>query len=109
MSIEQEGVIDIVAEDKERGTVTLGISDHLSWDPGLGHEHVVMLQRKINAYVAFAKDGEIAERYPEYAGHQVIIKVIGAFPLTEKAKAFYANAEKILASVGIELKFEKTA
>jgi hypothetical protein len=74
MSIEQRRVIDFVGTDKTDGHVTLTISDHLPWLPD--NEHLLILQDKINDYLAFLGSGEIHESYPNAVGREIEILLI---------------------------------
>jgi len=58
MSIEQADKIDFVNIEDKTGDVLLSISDHLSWDEGEG-EHLLMLQAKLNTYLAFIEGGQM--------------------------------------------------
>ena len=51
-SIDQTDKIDFVTIEYKTGDVLLSISDHLSWDQDEG-EHLLMLQAKLNTYLAF--------------------------------------------------------
>lgn len=58
-------VIDLVADDARTGEAVLIMLEPRPWD---GTERRLFeLQEKINAYLAFALDGEMAEAYPALA------------------------------------------
>ena len=60
--VEHAHVIDIVAHDAPSGSVALIMLEPRAWD---GSElRLFQLQEKINAYLSFALDGEMAESYP---------------------------------------------
>ena len=60
--VEHAHIIDIVAHDEKEGSVTLIMLEPRPWD---GSElRLFQLQEKINAYLSFALDGEMAEAYP---------------------------------------------
>ncbi len=63
MTIEQENVIDIIGVNKEEGYVSLVISDHLEWDEK--NEKLLLLQSKINSYLAYIESGQIYEQHPD--------------------------------------------
>ena len=63
MSVEQTHVVDIVSIDRETGHVILSIGDHLDWSESVGHK--MILQTKLNKYLAFVESGEILEQYPK--------------------------------------------
>ena len=59
MSIEEAGQIDIVASHPDQSEVRLVISDDLDWtDP---HQHCLLLQEKLNSYIAFIETGQLWE------------------------------------------------
>lgn len=106
MSIEQENVVDIISDGTKPDEVNLYIIDHFPWDEHSSYQHVMMLQTKINSYLAFIESGEIYEKYPEHIDKSVIIIVLGKYPLSDKAKEFYEKASCILANVSFLLRFE---
>ena len=63
MTIEQEDVIDIIGVNEEEQYISLIISDHLEWDEK--NEKLVMLQNKINSYLAYIESGQIYEQHPK--------------------------------------------
>lgn len=63
--VEHPHVIDLVAEDTKTGQAVLLMLEPRPWD---GAElRLFQLQEKINAYLSFALDGEMAEAYPHLA------------------------------------------
>jgi hypothetical protein len=64
--VEHAGVIDLLTYDAKNGHSTLVMVEPRPWD---GSEaRLFQLQEKLNAYVSFALDGELAESYPDIAG-----------------------------------------
>lgn len=64
--VEHAGVIDLLTHDAKNGRVTLFMVEPRPWD---GSElRLFQLQEKLNAYVSFALDGELADSYPALAG-----------------------------------------
>jgi hypothetical protein len=106
MSIEQEKIIDILASGQKLNEAILIVSDHLPWDDEASYEHAILLQKKINSYLAFIEGGEMDKEYPEHKGKLVVIKVLGKYPLSEKAKEFYEKASHIVTNAGFQLKYE---
>ena len=61
--VEHAHVIDIVAHDAQTGEFALIMLEQRPWD---GSElQMFQLQEKLNAYLSFALDGEMAEAYPD--------------------------------------------
>ena len=63
MSVEQTDKIDFIGSDKESNSIILTISDHLDWEDS--ERHLLLLQEKLNNYLAFCESGEILEVYPQ--------------------------------------------
>jgi len=104
MSIEQEKVVDFVGLQTSTGRVHLSITDHLSWDE-FTNEHLMMLQKKINSYLAFIESGELLKKFPKYTGKPIVIEVIGKYKPNVEAGGFYRRAIEVVANAGFELRF----
>ncbi len=71
--VEHAHVIDIVADDAKTGEVVLVMLEPRPWD---GSElRLFQLQEKINAYLSFALDGEMAESYPALLGRPLRLQL----------------------------------
>ena len=71
--VEHAHIIDIVAHDAKTGEVALIMLEPRPWD---GSElQMFQLQEKLNAYLSFALDGEMAEAYPELSKLPLRIQV----------------------------------
>ncbi len=71
--VEHAHVIDLIAHDSKTGEVVLIMLEERPWD---GSEHrLFQLQEKINAYLAFALDGEMAEAYPQFDGRKLRLQL----------------------------------
>ena len=71
--VEHAHIIDLIADDTKTGEVTLIMLEERPWD---GSEiRLFQLQEKINAYLSFALDGEMAEVYPQFAGRKLRIQL----------------------------------
>ncbi len=104
MTIEQTGTVDIVTVDHDSGDLLLTVSDHLPWDEGEG-QHLLLLQEKLNAYLRFIESGELVKSIPDASGRQIVINVVGKFPLSEKAQAFFEKAGAAIDAAGFKLRF----
>ena len=104
MSIEDGDVIDIISTDRLTGHVILTISDHLDWtDTG---RHLLLLQTKLNRYLAFVESGEIYEHYPDAKGKPIVFKIVFKFPPDETARAFLLRVRPIVEAAGFALRDE---
>lgn len=74
MSIEQTNKVDSIGIDKITGECVLTISDHLDWTNNT--DHYLLLQEKINSYLAFIESGEIIEVYPKAKDKKIRIDII---------------------------------
>ena len=108
MSVTDPKVIDMCGiPNEDCSKITLGISDHLGWaNPTEQGEHLLMLQAKINAYVAFIESGEIYTEVPGALGKYPIIQVLGLYALSEQGERFIKQATAVLEPLGIGLEFE---
>ena len=64
-SLEQPHVIDLVAHDPATDEVALVMSETRPWSGTASN--FSSFRRKVNAYLSFALDGEMAENYPALA------------------------------------------
>ena len=104
MSIEQTDVVDIISTDRMSGQVVLTISDHLDWSNSTKHQ--VLLQAKLNRYLAFVESGEIFQNYPDARGRRVVFRLVFQFPPDEDARAFLAKVREIVESAGFSWRDE---
>jgi len=71
--VEHAHVIDIIAHDAKTDEVTLIMLEPRPWD---GTElQMFQLQEKINAYLSFVLDGEMAEAYPQFRGKKIRLQL----------------------------------
>lgn len=107
MTVEQRKIIDFIGINKVEDTVDLVISDHLEWDEK--NEHLLILQEKINDYLAAIESGEIVEKYPNAEGKKIVIRVNLKYPIpeTEMVKKFCEKAISIVQWAGFDLRFEQ--
>ena len=71
--LEHPGVIDRLAHDPKRDEAVLTIAASLPWDGS--DRQLFLLQEKLNAYLSFALDGEMAEEFPELAAKPLRIEI----------------------------------
>jgi hypothetical protein len=107
MSIVDTKVVDIIAVPEwEPNNVILIITDHLKWgDKAEQGEHLLLLQEKINTYIALIESGEILESYPPSKGKLPIIRINGLYELPEQAEFFVDRVAQTLKEVGIGFEF----
>ena len=103
VSIEQLDVVDIISTARFSGEVTLTISDHLDWNDS--HAHQLLLQAKLNRYLAFIESGEIFESYPSAKGKTILIEVVFQFHADPAGISFLERARSVIESAGFFLKW----
>jgi len=99
--VEYAHVIDIVAHDTKTGIVTLSMLEPRPWD---GSElRLFQLQEKINAYLSFALDGEMAEAYPALTGLPLRLELDCATPPDAMTVSFLSHVREQIAFQQIDL------
>lgn len=106
MSIDQTNVVDLIRIDRETGYVVLSVVDHLDWSSEQTESHLLLLQDKLNMYLAFLESGEIYESYPQYEGHEIKMEVVGKYPLSPAAEVFYKRLGPIVEGAGFRVEFK---
>ncbi len=101
MSVEQSEVIDIIGINRLTGEVILTISDHLDWSDTTAHQ--LLLQSKLNRYLAFVESGEILESYPAAKGRTVVFNLVFRFAPDEGCRKFLAKVRPIIESAGFRI------
>src|ERR1022692_1380713 len=86
MSIDQPDVVDIVSVDRMTGQVVLTISDHLDWSDSTAHQ--LLLQSKLNRYLAFVERGEILQSCPNAKDRLGALRVVFRFQPNKAGRAF---------------------
>jgi hypothetical protein len=104
MTIDQTDIVDFVSFEKTTGDVMLTISDHHDWSENEGN-HLMLLQSKLNYYLAFIESGELADKFPKARGCEVVIKIMGKYPLSKMAAQFIEIASATIHNAGFKLQF----
>ncbi len=103
MSITDPGSIDLVATRPGTEQVRLVITDHLPWDDV--QAHCLLLQEKLNTYIAFVESGEVYElsepRVPNPA--QFAIMAATQHEPPPEAEGFFEQVAQILDGIGMSL------
>ena len=98
MSVEQRKVIDAVGIRRSDGCAVLTISDHLPWLSD--NAHLLVLQDKINDYLACLESGEIYDSYPQAHGREIEIQVVHKYPPVGDAVSFLERAGETIRRAG---------
>ena len=102
MSIEQPDLIDIISIDRVTGETILTISDHLDWSDSAAH--LLLLQNKLNRYLAFVESGEILQSYPNAKDRPIIFAVVFKFGPNDEGRAFLDKVRQVIESAGFCLR-----
>jgi hypothetical protein len=107
MSITETKVVDIIAvAEWEPDDVVLVITNHLEWgDKAQQGEHLLLLQEKINTYIAFIESGELLDSYPPAKGKKPKIRINGLYEMPEQGETFIDRVTEVLKGVGIGMEF----
>ncbi len=99
--VEHAHIIDIVAHDSQTDETALIMLEPRAWD---GSElRLFQLQEKINAYLSFALDGELAEVYPALANHPIRLQLDCATAPDSSVLHFLGVVRDQIAFQGIRL------
>jgi hypothetical protein len=98
VSLGQPNVIDALGIDEASGRVILIIRHDAPWEGS--DAQLYQLQEKLNAYLSFALDGEMAEAYPDFANRPVGLRI-------ETAAAPDARTLGMLAEVRRRISFQE--
>ncbi len=103
MTVSDTQVIDFLGVSKNTGACTLTITDHLQWTD---QEHLLLLQEKINSYLAFIESGEILEQYPEANKNPITINIVMLHEPSEEAMNFLRQASIVVSGAGFHFTWE---
>ena len=102
-TIEETNTIDAIGVEKSTGKVVLKIFDHLDWSDE--HEHLYLLQEKLNSYLRFLESQEIYETYPAANGRELAVSIVFANSPSASALEFIDSASAIMSNAGFSLTF----
>jgi hypothetical protein len=106
VTIDNPDVIDLIAHDPKSDVVSFVLVEYRAW--GTGGEYLPELQNKLNTYLAYAKDGQFAEEYPQYSGKALAFDLRTAHPLGEREIAFLEIVRrKELVPLGIGFSWQR--
>lgn len=104
MSVEDPSVIDFVAHDP-KGEVVLVMVEGREWDGS--SERLFELQEKINNYAAFATDGQLVQKYPDFVGKPVRLELRCVGDPDPATGRFLEMAKQRLRSSGLSLSVKR--
>lgn len=107
MALEQAGIIDALAFDEKTGEVALILTEPRAWDGS--DRRLFELQEKVNAYLSFALDGEMAEHYPQFRGQPLRLQLDCAMPPDARTLGMIDAMRQQIAFQGIQFAIRVTA
>jgi len=102
MSIKDSNTVDFISIDLN-GNAVLTIADDLEWDEK--NEHLLLLQEKLNVYLAFIESGEIYEQFPQASNREIGIAIVAKYHPTEIARTFLQRIKDALKDAGYGFEF----
>lgn len=94
MSVVDKDTVDGIALSEDK-VIKLLITDHLAWEEE--YEHLLILQDKINSYLAFCESGQYKEVYEDCEAESVVFEIHFLYEPTQNA---YKFLEQIPAQAG---------
>ncbi len=106
MAIDNIRVIDGMGMNKEQDAIMLLLCDHLPWEGETAPkivDHLLLLQKKINAYVAFLESGQYKEKYHDLEPKMAVIDIRFKYDIPEMCEQFLQTVQEQLGDLGIEI------
>ena len=108
MAVDNINVIDGIGVNKEQDAILLLLCDHLEWDSekALKHsDHLFLLQKKINAYVAFLESSQYKEKYPNLEPKMAIIDIRFQYEIPQTCEQFLQTVQEQVGKLGIKIRY----
>lgn len=107
MTIADAGVVDNLGIEKGTGRIILTVLDDLDWSEET--EHLMLLQGKLNKYLAFIESGEVFDQLQERLGlcsapeTAIGIEILAKYTPSEQGQAFLSYAQNMITRAGFSL------
>ena len=98
--VENPTVIDFVGYNPQTDKVTLAMIEERNWDGS--EEQLRQLQEKINNYLSFVLDGQLARAYADYKHKKVVFQLNCSFPPDTRTLTFLEQVKNALVQYDIE-------
>jgi hypothetical protein len=102
VGVENPKAIDLAGLERDGSAIVLTIADGLGWVDE--HGHLVGLQRKLDAYLAFIESGQVFDVYPEATGRRVVIDVVTGVPMAPAGVELLRLAAAVARELGVTVK-----
>jgi hypothetical protein len=103
VAVDDPGVVDVISES-QIDCIVLTISDHLDWQESTSHQ--LVLQSKLNRYLAFVESGEILEHRPDATTKRVVFRVVCKYEPDASGRAFLERARSVIEGAGFEFQYQ---
>lgn len=107
MSIRETNVVDWLGIEKGSGHVVLTLIDDADWENE--QEHLLLLEEKLNSYLAFIESGEAYKRLGAETGRAdlkalpIKVNILARHPPSPRANEFLEYAIKMFRGAGLSL------
>lgn len=102
MSVDNANVVDGMGIDKKNSKrLILMIADHLDWENET--EHLLMLQDKINGYLAFWEEGGYRSIYPDKDFDIALIDIHFKYEMVPACEKFLQDVQEVVKGCGVEI------
>lgn len=106
MAVNNLKVIDGIGTNKEQDAIMLLLCDHLLWEgekaPKVA-DHLLLLQKKINTYVAFLESGQYKEKYPDLEPKMAVIDIRFQYDIPKMCEEFLQTVQDEVGKLGIKI------
>jgi hypothetical protein len=109
VSLDQANIIDALGIEEASGRVLLVIRHDAPWDGSAGQ--LYLLQEKLNAYLSFALDGEMAGAYPDFTRSPIGLRIDCATPPDPATRHLLGHVRRQLQfqDIGLEVRVAQPA
>ena len=107
MTVAQRQVVDWLGIEKDTGSIGLTVIDDLDWDDE--RNHILLLQEKLNTYLAFIEGCEVYTRLKSdfgvdvKSGTRIKVSILAKFDLPSEGARFLKHVTHVFGSLGVSL------
>jgi hypothetical protein len=111
VGLENPNKLDTIGTETITGDLVLILFDAWEWESEQQalYRHLLALQDKLNAYLAFIESGQLREMYPNSAGQKIRIDIITRFASPEIVGRFLDQARTVAAQLGVTITLREAA
>lgn len=105
MAIDDLNSIDGMAFDESRKALCLLLTDHLAWSGKntlSEYDHLILLQKKLNAYLSYLETKQYEERFSEEIT-MAVIEIHFKYEITENCEKFLNAVQSQVGQYGVML------